>query len=57
MEAAEAEGNTGPQLLVKLFLSQQRASHRWPLSPEMANQGNNATVVKWEILTRMNRKI
>lgn len=53
--ATGADGNAGQQLLVKpSFFS--KASSPLPLSPEMANQGNNAAVVKWEILTRVNRK-
>jgi hypothetical protein len=46
----------GEQLLIKPSLSQRRPPHHCPLSPEMAKQGNNAAVAKWEILTRMNRK-
>lgn len=56
MGAVGADGKAGQQLLVKPFLSQQRPPRHHLLSPEMANQGNNATVAKWEILTRMNKK-
>lgn len=55
MGATGADGNAGQQLLVKSFFL-SKASSPLPLSPEMANQGNNAAVVKWEILTRVNRK-